>query len=1015
MKKLLSFLFSIQFVFNYAQVVNVKQTSSLSGGGNNIMSTFGVAYTANKNFIFGYRSMLGGNNILRINSQGDTVFTKLPNTSNFSQLTATSDGSVYGFYSPGSDSLVIHKFSAMGVRKWQRKIVLPAGGNWNGLSVTDNGIQNVFCMGSNYWANGGHALIGKLDSSGTPVFTKSIDMSSWFGTNVYNVNPTAVKITSAGNILVLGTTYANNGTPQYLFLIMFNPAGNVLWTKTYQTSVGGVGSPAISPISLNLTSANEILIAGEGQSYTGTTYMRLDQNGNLLWAKSIADNSQGCQLIGLSNGNLALHIANSNQVVDAIPKNMISILDPSGNVKLTRSFGYSNSGSIAAIGEDVSTNIVALGYSGSYQELYIYSIDTAGNSTGCYDVIGTLPVTTWTPNFVSQTLSAATETISPVYNQAITVFPSATFTKSSPAIQANGVITKPLCHGTFGSVTLNPSGGTSPYSYKWSNGTNSQNLLNIPGGIYVVRISDNKACVELDTFNVIEPPALATTYTVTHVTCFGMHNGSIHVTVSGGTPGYNYQWTTQATTPNLSNLSGGFYQLTITDTNNCTKTLAVSVNEPQQLIAGIISSQNVKCHGACNGSLTGIASGGTTPYTYLWNNTGNSTTTNISNLCPGNYLFSVTDSKNCNTFSNAVITEPSALSISTSTAGSLCGVSTGEASAAVAGGVSPYTYQWSNTTTNDTAFNLSAGTYSVNAHDANNCPISASVNVGLVTPVSQLCMVTVDSLSSHNILLWNKTGLSHIAYFNIYREDITNNYTLIAAVNYDSLSEYHDHDTLMANPNITTKRYKISAVDSCGSESTKSNFHNTIFIAHNNGTFTWNTYTIQNTPNPVTSYLLMRDNLSNGNWQQIGTTAGTQNILNDPNYTSFQTTASWRVETVWGISCTATMRESNGAMGAIIKSKSNIVNNRQIGIKESAIGNFGIYPNPANDFLTIILDKQGNNNVEIINTLGETVKQINIGETQNKISISDLASGIYYVKVFTSGKQLSVSRIVIQR
>jgi hypothetical protein len=1012
MKKLLSFLFSIQFVFNYAQVVNVKQTFSPSSPGNNIMNNFGARFTGNKNFIFGYHSMMGNNVLFKMNSHGDTTYVRDPNTANISQLTEMSDGSVYGFYSPTQDSLVVNKVNASGIRKWQRRIVFPANGNWSNLVATsDNALHNIYCMGSNYWANGGHILVGKLDSANNPVFTKSIDLSSWFGTNLYNVNLTAVRVSSAGNIFILGTTYVSNGTPQYMFLIALNSAGTMLWTRTYQTGVGG-GSASIYPNGFEFTTNNEILITGQN---SGTKYMRLDQNGNFLWGKAIADNSQNCQLIELSNGNLALHIANSNQVVDAIPKSMISILDASGNVKLTRSFGYAGGSNTAAIGQYNANNIVAMGYSYNNQDMYVYSMDTLGHSTGCYDVIGTLPVTTWTANFISQSLTATTETLSPVYNQAIAPYGSGSFVKSNPALTTNGVVTNPLCHGTFGAVNITPSGGSSPYSYKWSNGTNSQNLLNVPGGIYTLRISDNNACVGIDTFDVIEPTVLATTYTVSHVTCFGAQNGSINVTTSGGTPGYTFQWTTQATTQNLSGLSGGFYQLTITDANNCTKTLAVSVNEPQQLIAGIISSQNVKCHGACNGSLTGIASGGTQPYTYLWNNTGNSTTTNITNLCPGNYLFSVTDSKNCNTFANAVITEPSALSISTSTAGSLCGVSTGEASAAVAGGVSPYIYQWSNTTTNDTAFNLSAGTYSVNAHDANNCPISASVNVGLVTPVSQLCMVTVDSLSLHNILLWDKTGLSHIAYFNIYREDITNNYTLIAAVNYDSLSEYHDRDTLMANPNITTKRYKISAVDSCGNESAKSNFHNTIFIAHNNGTFTWNTYTIQNTTNPVTSYLLMRDNLSNGIWQQIGTTAGTQNILNDPNYTSFQTTASWRVETVWGISCTATMRQSNGTAGAIIKSKSNIVNNRQIGIKENTSGNFEIYPNPANDFLTIVLDKAGNNSVEIANTLGETVKQISCNETQNKITISDLASGVYYVKVFTAGKQLSVSRIVIQR
>jgi intracellular sulfur oxidation DsrE/DsrF family protein len=233
-------------------------------------------------------------------------------------------------------------------------------------------------------------------------------------------------------------------------------------------------------------------------------------------------------------------------------------------------------------------------------------------------------------------------------------------------------------------------------------------------------------------------------------------------------------------------------------------------------------------------------------------------------------------------------------------------------------------------------------------------------------------------------------------------------------VNFDSLSEYHDYDTTMADPNVTTKRYKISVVDTCGNESAKSNFHNTIFIQHNNGTFTWNTYTIQNSPNPVTSYRLMRDDFATGNWQQIGVTAGTQNVLNDPNYSSFASTADWRVETVWGISCTPTLRQSNGVEAAIVKSKSNISNNRAVGVKESSAGIFAVYPNPAMDVVTIAFEKTGLAKIEIMNALGETVRVINTSMQSSTVNTGDLTSGVYYVKVSSEGKQ-GVSRLVIQK
>lgn len=134
-----------------------------------------------------------------------------------------------------------------------------------------------------------------------------------------------------------------------------------------------------------------------------------------------------------------------------------------------------------------------------------------------------------------------------------------------------------------------------------------------------------------------------------------------------------------------------------------------------------------------------------------------------------------------------------------------------------------------------------------------------------------ICLVTVDSLSTHNILYWDKTGMTLVDHFNIYREDLTNVYNFIAIVDYDSLSEYHDY---ASDPNVTTKRYKITAVDSCGTESPMSQYHNTIYVVDNgSGQYTWNLYAIENAPNPVTNYLLMRDDNGTGNWHQIGSTA----------------------------------------------------------------------------------------------------------------------------------------------
>lgn len=279
--------------------------------------------------------------------------------------------------------------------------------------------------------------------------------------------------------------------------------------------------------------------------------------------------------------------------------------------------------------------------------------------------------------------------------------------------------------------------------------------------------------------------------------------------------------------------------------------------------------------------------------------------------------------------------------------------------------------------------------------------------------VQNICLVTVDSLSTHNIIFWDKTGLTLVDHFNVYREDFTNIYNLIATVDYDSLSEYHDQ---ASDPNVTTKRYKITAVDTCGAESNLGPYHNTIYVVDNgSGQYTWNKYDIENAPNPVTNYLLMRDDNGTGVWNQIGSTAGTQQTLNDPNYSSYPN-GLWRIETVWGISCTSTLRMgNNSSQGTVVKSKSNITNNKQVGIKTNLERGISIYPNPTSGNLQVTFANSTNDKaqVKIVSMLGDVVcnETLAAGTEKYTADLSKCQSGIYLVQV-TMKDQTIQKRVV---
>ncbi|MBC7864168.1 MAG: T9SS type A sorting domain-containing protein, partial [Bacteroidia bacterium] len=275
--------------------------------------------------------------------------------------------------------------------------------------------------------------------------------------------------------------------------------------------------------------------------------------------------------------------------------------------------------------------------------------------------------------------------------------------------------------------------------------------------------------------------------------------------------------------------------------------------------------------------------------------------------------------------------------------------------------------------------------------------IASNIATSTVTP--DICMVTVDSTSTHNIIYWDKTTVSGVDSFKIYREDVTNIYKHIGTVAYDSLGEYHDYDTVLyANPNATTKRYKLATVDTCGLQGGLSNYHNTIYIIYaGGGQYTWNPlYTIENTANPVNNYVLMRDNLSTGVWVQVAFTAGTQQTIVDPGFATFPN-ASYYVETIWGISC-------DPARAIVNTSRSNVKGIAQggIGFAENALSNsVTVAPNPVSHE-TQIRSASRISSVELYNSIGQLI----IGEKVNNVnsytlSFSELAAGVYHLKIRT--------------
>ena len=200
------------------------------------------------------------------------------------------------------------------------------------------------------------------------------------------------------------------------------------------------------------------------------------------------------------------------------------------------------------------------------------------------------------------------------------------------------------------------------------------------------------------------------------------------MTPAGGTGPYTYSWApTGGTAATASGLASGTYTVTITDANLCSIQKTVTITQPSAITA-TTSQTNISCNGGTNGTASVTPAGGTGPYTYSWAPTGGTAAT-ASGLASGTYTVTITDANLCSIQKTVTITQPSAITATTSQVNITCnGAATGSASVTATGGTGAYTYSWAPTGgTAATATGLLAGTYNVTITDANGCSIIKTI------------------------------------------------------------------------------------------------------------------------------------------------------------------------------------------------------------------------------------------------------------------------------------------------
>jgi PKD repeat protein len=598
--------------------------------------------------------------------------------------------------------------------------VLCYGGSTGSATVTPSGGSPNYTYS---WSGGGSTATISNKVSGTYSVTVSDSHACSATTSVNISQPLAALSATAsstnaacnqanGSALVSATggtgnyTYLWNNSANTATAANLNPGvytvtvtdGNGC-TATATTTVG----TAVSNFAVTISSTNATCGLNNG---TATALPNNPTNVTYQWSNS----STNASLSGLGAGtytvtatNPAGCTASASAVITSAPSNISVTFSTT-----LAACGQSNGGATATV------------TGGSSPYTYLWSTNSTTNSISNV-AAGSYPLTV-------------------TDNAGCSVVNSASISNSGgPTVTANS--TAPTCNGgANGSATATATGGSAPYTYTWSNNATGATANGLAAGSYSVTVRDATQCIAVQSVTVSNPAAINASVTTTNALC-GQQNGSAVASATGGTGSYTYFWSNASTIANNIDLGGGTYTVTITDGNGCTAVATGSVSA----IGGPTSSLNA-INGTCQISpqISTTVSGGTAPFTFVWSN--GATTQNLTGMSAGSYTITITDANGCKSISTASVTDNSSVNVTFNSQNPTQGNADGSITANPTGGTQPYTYNWSNGSTNAQVSGLVAGTYTVTITDNTGCIKVASVTLSSTVGVAQVTDVALIKL-----------------------------------------------------------------------------------------------------------------------------------------------------------------------------------------------------------------------------------------------------------------------------
>ncbi|WP_276134907.1 LamG-like jellyroll fold domain-containing protein [Polluticoccus soli] len=518
---------------------------------------------------------------------------------------------------------------------------------------------------------------------------------------IYNTNTGGINLTVAGGVGPYSFSWSNNASTEDIttvgagtYTVTVTDANGAMFTATYTitqpdplTVTGVVANATIYNLAngaINITPAGGVGPYTYGWTNNATTE-DIASIGAGIYSVTITD-ANGATATGtytVTQPDQLLAIASvSNAIIYNTNTGGINLTVTGGVGPYTYSWSNNaTSEDLSAIGAGTYTVTVTDANGATFTATYTITqpaqLTVAGvvaNAT-IYNVAnGTVNITVTGgvgPYTFSWSNSATSEDISGVsagtYAVTVTDANGATamgsYTVGQPAqLLATASVSNVLIYNaSTGAINLTVTGGVGPYSYLWNGNVTTEDRTNVPAGSYTVTVTDANGATFTATYTVTQPAQLLLTGAVTNATIYGVSNGAINITATGGVGPYSYLWNGNITTEDRTNIPAGTYTVTVTDANGATRTGVFTITQPTQLNGAIsvnpvysVNSNHVP-YTLYKGYrdytyLTAVPTGGMPGYTYSWSpatgcSNPTSATTKVTPAVTTTYTVTITDSK----------------------------------------------------------------------------------------------------------------------------------------------------------------------------------------------------------------------------------------------------------------------------------------------------------------------------------------------------------------------------------